>query len=127
MAIKASSWRVRLAVVAAVVLSLAVVVGGVRVSTASAGYPCNTHYAAPANCNILGTLYVACSGAVLRYSLSTSSAIHGYPPVGTYYRYTGLTVGEWVNGSGYCLGTSSSYWILTDSGWISRTIAYITS
>lgn len=86
MAIKAPSWRIRLLVVAAVVLSLAVVFGSGRVSTAFAGYPCNTHYAAPANCNILGTLYVACSGATLRYSLSTSSAVHGYPPVGTYYR-----------------------------------------
>jgi hypothetical protein len=127
MAIKAPSWRLRLLIAAAVALSLAVVFGSGRVSIASAGYPCNTHYAAPANCSILGTLYVACSGATLRYSLSTSSAIHGYPPVGTYYRYTGLTVGEYVNGSGYCLGISSSNWILTDSGWISRTLAYITS
>lgn len=127
MAIKVPSRRVRLLVVAAVVLSLAVVFGSGRVSTASAGYPCNTHYAAPANCVNLGTLYVACSGATLRYSLSTSSAVHGYPPVGTYYRYSGLTVGQYVNGSGYCLGVSSSNWILTDSGWISRTLAYITS
>lgn len=127
MAIKAPSWRVRLFVVVAVVLSLAAVFAGERVSTASAGYPCNTHYAAPANCNILGTLYVACSGATLRYSLSTTSAAHGNPSVGTYYRYTGLTVGQYVDGSDYCLGVSNSYWILTDSGWISRTLAYITS
>lgn len=127
MAIKAPSWRVRLLVMAAIMLSLAAVFAGGRASTASAGYPCNTHYAAPASCNILGTLYIACSGATLRYSLSTTSAAHGFPPVGTYYRYSGLTVGQFVNGSGFCLGVSSSNWILTDSGWISRTLAYITS
>lgn len=127
MAIKAPSWRLRLLVMVALVLALAAVFGSGRVSTASAGYPCNTHYSAPANCVILGTLYVACSGATLRYSLSTGSAVHGYPPVGTYYRYTGLTVGQFVDGSNYCLGVSNSYWILTDSGWISRTLAYTTS
>jgi hypothetical protein len=127
MATRTPSWRVRLAVFVAAGLALAVVFGIGGVSPASAGYPCNTHYAAPATCVIKGTLHVDCSGAVLRYSLSTSSAIHGYPPVGGYYRYTGLTVGQYVNGSSYCLGISSSYWILTDSGWISRTIAHITS
>lgn len=127
MAIKAPSWRVRLLVVVTILLALGVIVGSARVSPASAGYPCNTHYAAPANCNILGTLYVACSGATLRYSLSTTSANHGSPPVGTYYRYSGLTVGQYVDGRNYCLGVANSYWILTDSGWISRTLAYITS
>ena len=127
MAINALSWRLRLLVMGALVLSLAAIFGSGRVSTASAGYPCNTHYAAPANCNNLGTLYIACSGATLRYSLSTTSAVHGYPPAGTYYRYSGLTVGQYVDGSNYCLGVSNSNWILTDSGWISRTLAYITS
>jgi hypothetical protein len=125
MAIEPRSRRPRVLALAGVVLALAVVSAGGRVEAASAGYPCNTHYAAPANCNILGTLRVACSGATLRYSLSTTSAAHGYPPVGTYYRYTGLTVGQYVNGSNYCLGVSSSNWLLTDSGWISRTLAYI--
>ncbi len=127
MAINALSWRLRLLVMGALVLSLAAIFGSGRVSTASAGYPCNTHYAAPASCVNLGTLYVACSGSTLRYSLSTSSAVHGYPSVGTYYRYSGLTVGQYVDGSNYCLGVSNSNWILTDSGWISRTLAYITS
>jgi hypothetical protein len=120
-------WRARLAVLAVAVSLSALAAGAGRISPASAGPPCNTHYAAPANCVIKGTLRVACSGARLRYSLSTSSAIHGYPPVGGYYRYTGLTVGQSVNGASFCLGLSSYYWLLTDSGWISRTLAYITS
>lgn len=127
MRINAPTWLVRLLLLAALVLSLAAALGAGSVPTASAGYPCNTHYEAPATCSIKGTLYIQCTNAVLRYALSTSSAVHGYPPIGTYYRYTGLTVGQWVDGSNYCLRTSSSNWILTDSGWISRTIAYITS
>jgi hypothetical protein len=114
-------------VVAVAVLAFVAAAVMARSRPASAGPPCNSHYAAPVTCSILGTLHVACSGAHLRYSLSTSSAIHGYPPVGGYYRYTGYAVGQYVDGSGYCLGTSSNAWVLTDSGWITRTLAYITS
>ena len=127
MTTSASSWRVRLAIFIVIGLALGIVLGLGRASPASAGPPCNSHYAAPATCSILGTLQVACSGARLRYSLSTSSAIHGYPPVGGYYRYTGYAVGQFVDGSSYCLGTSSNLWVLTDSGWITRALAYITS
>src|SRR3954447_12993434 len=108
MAIRTPSWRVRLVALAAAGLALAVVFGIGRISSASAGPPCNTHFAAPATCSIKGTLQVDCSGATLRYSLSTSSAVHGNPPQGGYYRYTGYTVGQFVDGSQYCLHFSSS-------------------
>jgi hypothetical protein len=127
MAIRTRFRRVQLPLLALAALVAAVAAAGtLGVSTASGAYPCNTHYAAPATCAIKGTLYIACSGVNLRYSLSTSSAVHGNPPPGTYYRYTGYSVGQNVNGSSYCLGVTSANWILTDSGWVSRTVAYIT-
>jgi hypothetical protein len=113
-------------VLSLVVLGLVVAIAVGRPSTASAGFPCNTH-ASSAGCSNLGTLFIACPGANLRYNLSTTSAIHGNPTAGTYFRYSGYKAGQFVNGLGYCLGISSSNWLLTDSGWITRTLAYITS
>jgi hypothetical protein len=124
MTIRSPSWRVRVLVLALIVLGLAVALAAGRPSTASAGFPCNTH-ATSAGCSNIGTMLIVCWGANLRYAHTTSSAIHGNPTPGTYFRYSGYTSGQFVDGSGYCLGISSLNWLLTDSGWITRTLAYI--